>query len=112
MSATGPGAPIGRIAISGGAGQSDLVRQILADATGKPIVAVGTEEPVLLGSAILAVSASGAVGSLAEGMSRMSQASHIYESAQGDIRKLHDARYAAFWALQATARAIRETEAR
>lgn len=105
------GAPIDSIAISGGAGQSDLVRQILADTTGKPVVAAGAEEPVLLGSAILAACAAGAVGNLAEGMSRMSRASQTYAPAQGDIRRLHDNRYTAFCALQATARAIREKEA-
>ena len=42
------GAPIERVMISGGAGASDLVRQLLADAAGKPVVAVAAEEPVLL----------------------------------------------------------------
>jgi ribulose kinase len=39
--------------ISGGAGQQDLVRQLLADSAGRSVVATTSEEPVLLGSAIL-----------------------------------------------------------
>ncbi|WP_084044603.1 ribulose kinase [Ensifer sp. WSM1721] len=58
---TEAGAPVERVVISGGAGQHDLVRQILADACGKPVVATRSEEPVLHGSAILGSVASGAV---------------------------------------------------
>lgn len=105
------GAPVESIAISGGAAQLDLVRQLLADATGKSVIAVRAEEPVLLGSAILAARAAGAVTTLAEGMSRMSHASRRYLPAQGATQSLHDRRYAAFCALQSTARSIREAEA-
>ena len=48
-----------RIVISGGAGRSELVRQLLADATGKEVAAPVAEEPVLLGSAILGAVAAG-----------------------------------------------------
>lgn len=102
------GAPVDSIAISGGAGQLDLVRQLLADATGKPVVAVGAEEPVLLGSAILGACAAGVVTGLADGMARMSQASRRYEPVAGAMKSRHDKRFAAFCALQATARSIRE----
>lgn len=37
------GAFIERVVISGGAGESDLVRQVLADACGKPVVAAGLD---------------------------------------------------------------------
>ena len=47
------GAPIQRIVISGGAGRSPLIRQLLADATGVEVAASASEEPVLLGAAIL-----------------------------------------------------------
>ena len=47
------GAPIERVVISGGAGRSDLVRQLLADATGKAVLATRAEEPVMLGAAML-----------------------------------------------------------
>ena len=66
------GAPIERIMISGGAGQLDLVRQLLADATGKPVVATESDEPVLLGSAILGAVASGAFADVPSAMAAMS----------------------------------------
>ena len=47
------GVNVERIVISGGAGKSALVRQILADTTGLEVAAPETDEPVLLGSAIL-----------------------------------------------------------
>ena len=50
---TKAGAPIERIVISGGAGRSDMIRQLLADATRVEIAVPSAEEPVLLGSAIL-----------------------------------------------------------
>ena len=39
--------------ISGGAGQQYFIRQLLADATGLPVMATNSEEPILLGAAIL-----------------------------------------------------------
>ena len=104
------GAPVDGIAISGGAGQLDLVRQLLADATGKPVIAVSAEEPVLLGSAILAARAAEAFATIAEGMTRMSQAGRRFVPADGSVRSLHDRRYAAFRSLQSTARSIRKAE--
>lgn len=101
------GARVDRIAISGGAGQSDLVRQVLADATGKPVVAVTAEEPVLLGSAILGACAAGAVGGIVEGMGAMSQVRRTYLPADGAVCVAHDRRYATFLALQSAARAGR-----
>src|ERR1700712_1340473 len=56
------GAPIERVVISGGAGRLDLVRQLLADTTGKPVLATQAEEPVLLGAAILGGVAGGSFG--------------------------------------------------
>jgi ribulose kinase len=53
------GAHVKRIVISGGAGRLRLVRQLLADATGIELAAPNTEEPVLLGAAILGSVASG-----------------------------------------------------
>lgn len=105
------GAPIDCIAISGGAGQLDLVRQLLADATGKPVLSVQADEPVLLGSAILAAHAAGLVSHLSEGMRRMSRVGRRYLPTLGTNRAVHDARYAAFCSLQAAAREIRQLEA-
>ena len=100
------GAPIERVMISGGAGASDLVRQILADAAGKPVVAVAAEEPVLLGSAILGAVAGRAFPDLAAAMTAMSSPSRTYAPADGPIRALHTVRFAAFGRLQAVAREI------
>ena len=108
---TAAGAPVDRIAISGGAGQSDLVRQILADATGTPVIAVTAEEPVLLGAAILGAAAAGAVPDVATGMARMTAQGAAYDPARGEIALIHDARRHAFTALQAAAREIRRYDA-
>lgn len=108
---TAAGAPVERIAISGGAGQSDLVRQILADATGTPVIAVTAEEPVLLGAAILGAAAAGAVPDVAAGMAQMTAQGAAYEPARGEIALIHDARRHAFTALQAAAREIRRYDA-
>ena len=100
------GAPVRRIMISGGAGQLDLVRQLLADATGKPVVAVGAEEPVLLGSAILGAVAGGVFADVTGSMAQMSSPKATFEPAGGAIRALHEARFAAFRRLQDVAREI------
>jgi D-ribulokinase len=101
------GAPIERVIISGGAGRLDLVRQLLADATGKPVLATQAEEPVLLGAAILGGVAGGLFDDVRSAMARMSQICKIYESDTGDIAALHEARFRAFGQLQTVAREIR-----
>lgn len=101
------GAEIRQIVISGGAGQHDFVRQILADATGKPVVAPKAAEPVLLGSALLGALASGAFGDAREAMARLSSAEQIHLPAGGEIAPIHAARYDAFKRLQALARDLR-----
>lgn len=102
------GAPIERVVISGGAGRLDLVRQLLADATGKPVLATQAEEPVLLGAAILGGAAGGVFEDVRSGMARMSQISKTYEPGHGEIAALHDARFQAFRKLQDVGRAIRQ----
>lgn len=100
------GAFIERVVISGGAGASPLVRQILADACGKPVVASAAEEPVLLGSAILGSVAAGVfpdVGGAMEGLSRVAS---TYMPCQGEAATLHERRYHAFLTLQETARSL------
>ena len=101
------GAPIERVVISGGAGRHDLVRQLLADATGKPVLATEAEEPVLLGSAILGSVAGGLFDNVQGAMARMSRISRIYEPGAGPIGVLHEARFRAFTQLQSLAREIR-----
>jgi D-ribulokinase len=94
--------------ISGGAGQQDLVRQLLADAAGLPVVATHSEEPVLLGAAILGAVAGGAVADMPEAMRAMSSVKAAFEPARGAIKKLHETRFEAFRRLQKVAREIRQ----
>ncbi|MEM5447548.1 FGGY-family carbohydrate kinase [Paraburkholderia guartelaensis] len=101
------GAPIEQVVISGGAGRLDLVRQLLADATGKPVLATHAEEPVLLGAAMLGAVAGGLYDNVRDAMAAMSQISKVYAPATGQIAALHEARYRAFTQLQDVARAIR-----
>ena len=103
------GAPILRIMVSGGAGGHDLVRQILADATGKPVIATRAEEPVLLGSAILGAVAGGLFPDMGEAMAAMSSAKAAFEPASGQVRHLHETRFDAFCQLQDLARKLGRT---
>ncbi|MCB1444377.1 MAG: FGGY-family carbohydrate kinase [Rhizobiaceae bacterium] len=102
------GAPVDKIVISGGAGQLDLVRQLLADATGKPLVATRAEEPVLLGAAILGSVAGGAFPDVRAAMAALSTTDRIYQPGGEEIAALHARRYDAFRRLQDLAREIRE----
>ena len=101
------GAPIEQIVISGGAGRLDLVRQLLADTTGKPVLSISAEEPVLLGAAILGAVASGRCTSVPSAMTQMSHIGRTYAPAEGAIAALHEARFVAFKKLQALAKEIR-----
>jgi D-ribulokinase len=58
--------------IGGGAGRSSLVRQIMADTTGLSVAVPETQEPVLLGAAMLGAVAGRAYGSIGEAMASMS----------------------------------------
>jgi len=101
------GAPIERIVISGGAGRQALVRQLLADATGKPVLATQAEEPVLLGAAMLGAVAGGCFDDLSSAMAGMSSISKTYDPVGGAIADLHETRFGAFKKLQSVARDIR-----
>jgi len=101
---TESGAPTKRIVISGGAGRSGLVRQLLADTTGVEIAAPSTEEPVLLGSAILGAVAAKLHPDIPTAMKSMSAFSGLYQPQGGKIAALHEARFAIFERLQAIAR--------
>eukprot|EP00873_Tetraselmis_striata_P031763 jgi/Tetstr1/452027/TSEL_039063.t1 len=101
------GASVEEIAISGGAGQHPLVRQILADATGLPVHSSASAEPVLLGAAILGAVASGAFPDIGRAMPALSAFAETYLPAGGAISEVHDGRYAAFLKLQAVAREVR-----
>jgi D-ribulokinase len=104
---TTAGAPIEQVVISGGAGRLDLVRQLLADGTGKPVVATRAEEPVLLGAAILGSVAAGLFDDVQSAMKSMSHVRNIYHPVQGALAALHETRFRAFIKLQSLAREIR-----
>jgi D-ribulokinase len=105
---TNAGAPIDQIVISGGAGQLPLVRQLLADAAGKPVVASAAEEPVLLGSAILGSVAAGVFANMVFAMSALTNIENRYEPKDGAIARTHDVRFQAFIAMQTLARPLRD----
>ena len=104
------GAPIQQVVISGGAGRLDLVRQLLADATGKPVLATRADEPVLLGAAMLGAVAAGRFASVPSAMAAMSHIGNRYDPADARIAAEHSARYRAFTRLQDLTREIREED--
>ncbi|PKA43612.1 ribulokinase [Rhizobium sullae] len=95
------------IVASGGAAQSNLVRQLLADTTNVPVAISDTEEPVLLGAAMLGSVAAGHNDSLPEAMKAMSHLSKTFHPTGGAIAVLHKNRYRAFELLQSADREIR-----
>ncbi|MGV1761130.1 FGGY-family carbohydrate kinase [Rhizobium sp. A22-96] len=95
------------IVASGGAAQSGLVRQLLADTTNRPVAVTDTEEPVLLGAAMLGATAGKRYGSLTEAMAAMSRLAEVFVPADRPIKTQHDRRYAAFELLQSADRSIR-----
>lgn len=100
------GASIERVVISGGAGASPLVRQILADACGKPVVATEADEPVLLGSAILGSVAAGAFPDVRDAMRELSRRAAEYLPDVDCVAQTHEGRYQAFLRLQELSRAL------
>ena len=98
------GAPIRQIAISGGAGRSTFIRQLLADATGVQIAVPATEEPVLLGAAILGAVAAGVYPDTPTAMAEMSSFAGRFEPKGPEIAALHTARFEIFEQLQSVAR--------
>lgn len=101
------GASVERVVISGGAGASSLVRQILADACGKPVVATAAAEPVLLGSAILGSVAARVYPDVRQAMESLSKAAAIYTPGGQTTAAVHEWRYQAFLSLQDVSRSIR-----
>jgi len=92
--------------VSGGAGRSSLVRQVLADTTGLVVAASTSPEPVLLGSAMLGAVAAGAFGDLAEAMEAMSELGDV-EKPDTQRAEWHERRYEALIMLQEAGRRIR-----
>jgi D-ribulokinase len=75
--------------IGGGAGRSSIVRQIMADTTGLTVALPETEEPVLLGAAILGAVAAGVYRSIGEAMASMSAIGCLSEPATPGMADFH-----------------------
>jgi D-ribulokinase len=84
--------PCRTIVVSGGASRSGLVRQIMADATGIPVVLPATEEPVVLGAAMLGAVAAGAFPSLRAAMTAMSRLGPSTPVATPELNRFHAAK--------------------
>ena len=78
--------------ISGGAARSPLVRQIMADTTGLTVALPETQEPVLLGAAMLGAVAGGAYGSIGDAMASMSAIGRSSEPAAPGMADFHRAK--------------------
>lgn len=102
------GALIEAIVLSGGAGRHPLIRQLLADCSGLPLLAPDDVDPVLLGSAMLAATAAKAFPDLADAMTGMAPEAAVFTPAGGGIAGLHARRHTAFETLQGAARQARE----
>nr|WP_235868591.1 FGGY-family carbohydrate kinase [Phycocomes zhengii] len=103
------GAQVRSMVISGGAGRSDLVRQTLADTTGLPVAAPETDEPVLLGSAMLGAMAAGRYPDCVTAMAAMSRCVRVHDPATGDTAAWHAQRHELFTRFQALAREAART---
>jgi D-ribulokinase len=78
--------------ISGGAGRSRLVRQIMADTTGLSVVLPRTAEPVLLGAAMLGAVAAGRYASIETAMAAMSNLGPPTDPTAPAVAELHAAK--------------------
>ncbi len=99
------GACIEALSLSGGAARHPLIRQMLADGAGLPVLASDGVDPVLLGSAMLGAAAAGSYPNLGDAMRAMAPSADAWLPAGGETAALHERRYAAFNQLQAAAKA-------
>lgn len=95
------------IVISGGLGRSPLARQIIADATGRHVSLPATDEPVLLGAAMLGAVAAGGFASLEQGMAAMSRDAAQNLPAGGAIAAFHQSKRKIHQKMQALDREAR-----
>jgi D-ribulokinase len=99
------GARIEALSLSGGAARHPLIRQMLADGVGLPVLACDGVDPVLLGAAMLGAAAAGGHPDLSAAMRAMAPAAEAWLPASGGAASRHERRYAAFNQLQAAAKA-------
>jgi len=78
--------------IGGGAARSSLVRQIMADTTGLKVALPETQEPVLLGAAMLGAVAGSSYGSIGEAMASMSAIGCLSEPTAPGMADFHRAK--------------------
>ncbi|MBW8637843.1 FGGY-family carbohydrate kinase [Hoeflea sp. WL0058] len=97
----------GAVVLSGGAAESDTVKQLLADACGRPVLSTTSPAPVLLGAAMLGAIASGHQPTLQDCMRTMSHVGARFEPADGRIAAIHAERLKAYDAFQDAERALR-----
>lgn len=102
------GATIEAIVLSGGAGRHPLIRQLLADCSGLPLLVPDEVDPVLLGSAMLAAAAAKVFPSVGDATTGMAPGATVFDPAGGEIAELHARRLAAFEAMQTAARTARQ----
>jgi len=95
------------VVLSGGAGESDTIKQLLADTGGLPVLSTTCPEPVLLGAAMLGTVASGRQPCLQACMATMSHIAARFEPAAGRIAALHAHRFKAYKAFQEAERVLR-----
>jgi FGGY-family pentulose kinase len=77
------------IVMAGGASRSPLVRQIMADTTGLTVALPQTQEPVLLGAAMLGAVAGGAFRSIGETVASMSALGRLSEPTASSMAEFH-----------------------
>lgn len=95
--------------ISGGAGRSPLVRQIMADTTGLTIAVPETPEPVLLGAAMLGAVAARSRGSIGEAMAAMSAIGRLSEPTASGMADFHRSKRKVYGLMRTLDRESRET---
>ncbi|MGB3897291.1 MAG: FGGY-family carbohydrate kinase, partial [Mesorhizobium sp.] len=100
------GIAIEAMVVSGGAGQSALSRQLLADSTGLAVAASTSQEPVLLGASMLGAVAGGAFPDLETAMVEMAELGAVHRPSPA-TGGWHRHRFEAFELLQKAGRAIR-----
>lgn len=99
------GAAIENIVVSGGAGQHPLVRQLLADTCGIPVISTQASEPVLLGSAILGAVAGEIYENVGYAMTCFSSIDLIYQPNE-EYRERHNLRFTSFEHIQQCTKAL------
>ncbi|MBR0751078.1 FGGY-family carbohydrate kinase [Bradyrhizobium jicamae] len=97
------------IVMGGGASRSPLVRQIMADTTGYIVALPQTQEPVLLGAAMLGAVASGAHRTINEAMAAMSALGRLSEPTRPEMADFHRTKRKVHRMLRDLDRASRDT---